>query len=233
MSRKAGDHAQSRACPEPAEGDPAFRALLRSPRLLLNNYESSLHFVQHRRKLIRQQRLLGIDHHVHGAGSSRRRQPYRFPQPPLHAIAHHRPAQRPAHRESYARPRVGRALLPASCARQIKHGHGGGKMPPPLFVDPLKIRVTQQSPTARESDLPPRPWSDGFFLGSVVAHGDAQRLNQSFPPTRGNLVSPRPACAPWRGGAIAPSGRLGSSCACEIHASSIACAGWVGMYAWA
>jgi len=158
-------------------------------------------------------------------------------------------------------------------------------MPTTLLINPLKIRVAQQSSAPRETNLlPPRSRSIRFFLGSDSAHGDglvefpdrnilsrkrkkekASRRSQpkkanrkksrqrrssaqvssvnpcvplwlsfcSARPTRGNLVSPRPACAPWRGGAIAPSGRPGSSCACESHASSIACAGWVGMYAWA
>jgi hypothetical protein len=62
-------------------------------------------------------------------------------------------------------------------------------------------------------------------------------LRGRFRPRRwtipGILVLPRPVCAPWRAGGKLPSCRPGSSCACEIRVSSIACAGWVGMYAWA
>ena len=201
----------------------------------------------------------------------------------------------------------------------------------PLFVNPLKIRMTQKPPAAREPGFLPRP-TLRLVLGSESAHGDSvlknvcsrlpieisikknrvphvspllrdvgiyprspiapscrralcrvrahpeptegaeilssatisllslacmtaelgcvrlvvidserginwwpgangKRNSTPHPSTRGNLVSPRPACAPWRGGATAPSCRPGSSCACEIHVSSIACAGWVGMYA--
>src|ERR1700722_11689623 len=64
-----------------------------------------------------------------------------------------------------------------------------------------------------------------------------QRIGAAFSPRhwtiRGNLVLPRPACAPWRDGGKLLSCRPGSSCACEIRVPSIACAGWVGMYAWA
>jgi len=161
-------------------------SLSRTTYLLLYHYESPRHFVQHRPELVRQQTLLGINHHVHIARLSNPRQPHRFPQPPLHAIAHHRSAQRASHRESHPRSSVGRALLPAialagglaarlrACARQIENRQGCGKMPPPLLVNPLEIRMAQQSPAAREANLlPPRLGLPiRLFLGSEGAHGD-------------------------------------------------------------
>jgi hypothetical protein len=46
-------------------------------------------------------------------------------------------------------------------------------MPSPLFVNPFKIRVAQQSPAPRETNLlPPRLRSIRLFLGSDSAHGD-------------------------------------------------------------
>ncbi len=146
---------------------------------MLNNYERPLHFVQHRRKLRSQQRLLRINHHIHRPCRRNPRQPHRFPQPPLHAIAHHRPAQRPPHGKSHARPwgdRLAYGLAPRglrSRPRQIENSYGRREMPPPLLINPLKIRVAQQSTASRETDLlPPRPRSVRLFLGSDSAHGN-------------------------------------------------------------
>jgi len=136
--------------------------------LLFNHYESPLHFVQHNRELSSQQRLPRIDDHVHVTGARPLRQPYRFPQPPLHTIAHHRATQCPPHCKSHARART-----PRGRPRQIKHSHRSGKMPPPLLVNPLKIGMAQKSTAARETNLlPPRLRSVRLFLGSGGAHGD-------------------------------------------------------------
>ena len=46
-------------------------------------------------------------------------------------------------------------------------------MTPPLSINPFKIRMAQQSPAPRETDLfSPRLRSVRFFLGSDSAHGD-------------------------------------------------------------
>jgi hypothetical protein len=143
--------------------------------LLLYNYESSLHFVQHRCKVHCQQRLLRINHHIHRPRLRHPRQPHRFPQPPLHAIPHHRPAQRLAHSKSHARPWIYRVVSRWLCGRPrpIENGHRRREMPPPLLVNPFKICVAQQSSAPRETNLlPPRLRSIRLFLGSDSAHGD-------------------------------------------------------------
>src|SRR5882762_9877386 len=114
-----------------------------------------------------------------------------------------------------------------------------------LFVHALEVGVAQETRGTREAALLASRinncvqvslGSGGaqdscFFQIGGPACGNADEGVRATPAIRGNLVSPRPACAPWRGGGKELSGRPGSSCACEIHVSWIACAGWVGKYA--
>src|SRR5438552_9432720 len=232
-----------------------------SRELLLNNYESPAHFVHHIGELNRQQRLLRVDDHV-GVDARTASKPHRLPQTPLHPIPLHRPAERASHGKSNPHPRgCGRldSRAGADLPLPVKHGHGCRKMPPPLLIHTLEIGVTQQPRAAGEaaagsrSDISLRfsrhtgghsdsKFPDRYFQVtcatlSVARWSGSQRIGAAFSPRhgtiRGNLVSPRPACAPWRDGGKLLSCRPGSSCACEIRVSSIACAGWVGMFAWA
>src|SRR5579864_8712775 len=102
-----------------------------------------------------------------------------------------------------------------------------------LLVDPLEIGVAQKTCVA--GNVPHLKSCVRIPFSSDGAHGDLilPDIRAARGTIRGNLVSPRPACAPWRDGGKVLSGRPGSSCACEIRASWIACAGWVGMCAWA
>ena len=60
-------------------------------------------------------------------------------------------------------------------------------MPPPLLINPLKIRVAQQSPTPWETNLfPPRSRSVRLFLGSDSAHGNrlVEFPDRGIPPRK-------------------------------------------------
>ena len=143
--------------------------------------------------------------------------------------------------------------------RPVENGHGCGKMPPPQLVHALEIGVTQQPRAAgKRAGAGSRLHISFRFSRHTGSHSDSKFPDRYFQVTsatgcrkmsgiaaggrgfsprrwtiRGNLVLPRPACAPWRAGGKLLSCRPGSSCAREIRVSSIACAGWVGMYAWA
>jgi len=209
--------------------------------LLGNGYESAAHFVHHKRKVSDQQRPLRINHNIHGRIQISARQADRLPQAPLHAVALHRAAQGPTHGEAHAQARLRRFLLRS---RPVEHGQGRGKVPLPLLVYALEIRMTQKPRGTRKASClfwrhrrarrDGRDPRHGFRMArpSVSLLLDCESRSHKR-ATRGNRASPKPVCVPWRGGGKAPSGRPGFSCACENHASSIACAGWVGMYAWA
>ncbi len=231
-------------------------------KLLLYNYEGPADFVHNRRKVNCQQGLLWIDDHIRIRTRSRPRHPHGLAQAPLHAVALHRSAERAAHRESNAQPRSywqprrgnlrpGNARLRP---RPIEHGHRRREMPPPLLVDALEVGVSQQPcATGKGAFARSRHGIMIRFSRHTGSHSDSkfqiavlQRTVKITGATagcaddcprhwtiRGILVSPRPVYAPWRAGGKLPSCRPGSSCACEIRVSSIACAGWVGMYAWA
>ena len=216
-------------------------------KLLFYYYESSAYFVHDLGEVNDQQRLLRIDDHIR----SRRRhtaKSHGLAQAPLHPVALHRATERAAHGISNTR-----AGSRASCRlrfrpQQIKRGQRRGKMPPPQLVYPLEVGVPQETSIAGKTSLagsrldPSIRFSSVRFSGHTGSHSDSEfhiayiaagARSPRHWTIRGNLVSPRPACAPWRDGGKLPSCRPGSSCACEIRELSIACAGWVGMYAWA
>src|SRR5438477_4488946 len=122
----------------------------------------------------------------------------------LHAITHHRAAQRLAHRQSNAR----RAAI--TWTKQKENREVWGKMPHAAFVNCLEIGMLQQARRFRK-----------VLAGRMVSTGD-HNWNLSSLPVRaihGTLALPRPACAPWRGGATTPSVHRASSCGCENRAS--------------
>ncbi len=63
---------------------------------------------------------------------------HRFAQPASDAVALHRAAQRATHGEPYARPA-------SSIPRQRENCHMDDKVPLPLAVNAIEIRVLQQS----------------------------------------------------------------------------------------
>jgi hypothetical protein len=212
-----------------------------SSELLFYDYERLTHFVQQTLKLRRQDNLLRIDYDIRRGSRPRTGEPHHLPQSPFYAIALHCTAESTTHGKTYAQAAKVRRGRP----RPVKYCHCRREVSPTLLIYAFEIRMTQQSPSAlvqlsRASldmlirfsrHTEGRSYSNLLFdsrNAGVASQRDYSRL-----PIRGNLVSQRPVCAPWRDGGKEPSGRPGSSCASEIRASSIACAGWVGMYAWA
>ena|SRR5579871_1626953 len=174
------------------------------------------------------------------------RETHGFPEAPFHPIAIHRSAESATDGEPNAQAG---ARVRAQCLWpwHVKDGHARGKMAASLLVHAFEISMAQQAQAAGKPGLRPSVLLRHF--GHTGGHGASNffftcssrergRVWEQPPPavratwtTRGNLVSPRPACAPWRGGEITLFGRPGSSCASGIHASWIACADWVGTYA--
>jgi len=171
------------------------------------------------------------------------RQANRLAQAPLHAIALHCAAQCSPDCESdpqtlRSRPPILRwCILRCLGTRPIEKRHGRGKMPASLFVHALEIRMAQKPRRARKSccflwrhrDLKPISLR-GIRHHALILRPTAGCLENgserhSKNATRGSRASRRPASVLWRGGGKLPSGRPGSSCACESHASCFACAG--------
>jgi hypothetical protein len=189
--------------------------------LLFYHYESAAYFVHHLREVYGQQGLLRIDHHIHAGSRRHSAEPDRLAQAPLHAVALHRTAQCTTDGEADTRTRrnrlrarlhgLDRRLRP----RPVERRQTGGKMPPPQLIDALEIGVPQQPRAARKT----APASSRLgalirlsslrFSGHTDSHSDSEfplRWYDSGSASprhwtiRGNLVSPRPACAPWRDG---------------------------------
>src|SRR6266536_874237 len=104
--------------------------------LLRDQVKGPADFFHHHRELHRQHGLLRIDDHIHRALQRRSPEPHRFAQPPLDPVPLDRASEHAPHRKPDARPAL---RLP-----QIKHGHVGGKVPSPLLVHALEVRVLQQ-----------------------------------------------------------------------------------------
>ncbi len=74
--------------------------------------------------------------------NARTSKPYRLAQPALDAVPVDCPTQHASHGEAHTRALLLRCVR---CLRQIKDRHVRGKVPPPLLVDALEIRVLQQT----------------------------------------------------------------------------------------
>jgi len=127
-----------------------------STQLLFNDREGSAHFSHHYGEIRREQCLLRIDDYIRRNTNRRKRNAHCFTQAPLHSVALDGAAESPTHRESHAQPAksgCARPLLRTLCfhSRPIKKSHGGGKMPPSLFINALEIRMAQKTRGAGES----------------------------------------------------------------------------------
>jgi hypothetical protein len=89
------------------------------------------------------QRLLWIDHYIHGEAAFWPLQANGFAQSPLHTVPIHCATQNPAYREPD--PQV-RGLY----SRQVEDCHVSGEVPPSLFVHAFEICVAKQAQTPGE-----------------------------------------------------------------------------------
>jgi hypothetical protein len=110
--------------------------------LLRNHFKSFADLSEKHREFNRPHRLLRIDDDVHRWRRRRPCQPNRLAQPPLHPVPIHSIPKHASHSESNAHAFAIRSP-------EIKDGHVGGEMPPPLLVNSLKVRVPQQTSGAR------------------------------------------------------------------------------------
>jgi len=118
---------------------------------LLDGYECLGHFVHDLGKVRAQQRALGVDDGINRHFAANPVQPDRFPQPTAHAVSLHASAQCLADRKTNPQPLSPGIRL--SRSRQIENRHVRSKVPAPLFVNSLKIRVLQQPLALHESLL--------------------------------------------------------------------------------
>lgn len=206
----------------------------RSSRFPADNPEGTSHILRDFSKLRPQCRLLGIDYNVYTRPKPLPFASHSFPQAPLNAVALYRPTQHTSNSES--NPRA------ASRPRQEEKGHVAGKMPLPLLVDALEIRMPQQSRYPGKSC--PSPPAGGLSSRSLLfrrraVHGCFSACVNSGHACavqvviRGSPALPKPAYVLWRDGAPGPPARSSSSSVGESRAFSSGGDGWAGTCVWA
>lgn len=154
--------------------------------LFRDHFQGPSDFTHHDRELRRQHRFFWIDDDIDSRHSIQNTSlpPHRFPQSPLDPVALHRTTQHAPDSESNSRTQSRkRTTLQRRTnhrrrtnyrrpirTQQIKHGHERRKVPPPLLVYALEVRMFQQASRTRKSSTHVRRRLDSTPLRSVGAH---------------------------------------------------------------
>ena len=126
-------------------------------------------------------------------------------------------------------PFAGGGAIPLEAQRLGLDAYASDLNPVPVLINKAMIEI----PPKFAGQPPVSPTQNVKRAKGDLGLNQTWKLAAPERATRGIRVSRKPASVPWRGAGKSPSGRPGSSCACESHASCFACAGWVGMFAWA